>query len=319
MNSSSFVVDNSNDENFFGTTTASAITGGNTASSTASGHGDVVTGLARSSSKSYTAANQTRVGGASVHFIFRVWGKWNGTVVGLPRDLIAHQTDYGFEIVSGPRQRSAGSTGILNSSSGDAFAAANVINMVNTNIVNRNWILGIYNIYGDFNGDINFGGSGPDLTAGASVSPASAEPNSEVQYQFSVTNNGNSAATDVTLSASYDRSLVSLSQVSSGALETTAGIKWNVGTLLPGDLRTYTAKGLTRLSGLPTGSTVSASMKVQVASKEHDQNDSDNTKTAVLSIIGASASTGAGSGTESGTGSGSSGSGSSSGTDSGTG
>ncbi|MBI4132738.1 MAG: hypothetical protein HY473_01390, partial [Candidatus Sungbacteria bacterium] len=223
LNSSSFIVNNDNDENFFGTTTASAITGGNLATTTATsasttpttpdGSGTILTGNAYSASNNFTAANQTRVGGSSVFFVFRVWGNWTGTVKGLPQGLMTRETDYGFEIVSRGSARSRGTetVGEYNSSaflasstnmanvqtdvevlaetgnnvavtengfgtiaSGDAYAAANVVNMVNTNIVNRNWVFGVFNVFGDWDGDISFGGFSPDLRVEASASPTSA-------------------------------------------------------------------------------------------------------------------------------------------------
>ncbi|MGB4076768.1 MAG: hypothetical protein WBK28_03635, partial [Minisyncoccia bacterium] len=49
--------------------------------------------------------------------------------------------------------------------SGDAFAAANSVQIVSTNLIGRNWILAIFNIFGDWDGNVAFGH--PDLWVGA--------------------------------------------------------------------------------------------------------------------------------------------------------
>ncbi len=40
---------------------------------------------------------------------------------------------------------------------GKAYAAANIVNLINTNIVGRNWMMAMFNVFGDFDGDISFG------------------------------------------------------------------------------------------------------------------------------------------------------------------
>jgi len=74
LNSSSYVVNNTNNENFFGTTTAHAITGRNTATTTGVGHGEIFTGNA----DSYQTAILSRIklGWAVAPYILRfVYGE----------------------------------------------------------------------------------------------------------------------------------------------------------------------------------------------------------------------------------------------------
>src|SRR3989344_1521505 len=224
MNSSSFIVQNDNEETFMGTTTAHAITGQNVASSVGLGHGDVATGEAHTSSTSYTAANQTHVGGSSALFVFHVSGNWNGTVKGLPAGMSSRRTAYGIEVYSNGSVAPQGTQGIYNSSdfiasstnkatvktdvnvwaetgnntaevedgtagvrTGDAYATANVVNMVNTNVVNRNFIFAVFNIAGDWQGDIDFGGHSPNLQVTTTVEqPDPTISGSDVTYHFLV-------------------------------------------------------------------------------------------------------------------------------------
>jgi len=330
MNSSSYVVDNINDENFFGTTTANAITGGNIATTTAAeheGNGEIRTGNAYSSSQSYTAANQTRVGGSSVLLTFRVWGEWSGSIQGLPAGMSWRATrsddnrSWLIEIISTGGTPN-GSKGIFNSSqfvasstnianvrtdvnvwaitgenttetvdgvgrihTGDAYAAANVINMVNTNIVSRNWVFGSFNIFGDWSGDIAFGGHSPDLAVAIGVNaPEPTVTSSDVEYTFTVENNGDVSAENVVLSSAYSKGALQYMRGSSGSTETTAGRGWDIGTLAPGESRVVSATMRVLVGDIEEGITVPIPMTVSVTSSGHDQDDSDNTAQATITV-----------------------------------
>lgn len=322
MNSSSYVVNNDNDEDFFGTTTANAITGENVATTTgtAFGSGEIHTGNAYTSTNSFTAANQTRVGGSSVLLSFRVWGQWSGSVQGLPGGMTWHATraaddrSWLIEIISTGGGSGAGGAGVYNSSdflasstnkanvktdvnvwavtgqnvaetedgvgritTGDAYAAANVINMVNTNIVGRNWIFGSFNIFGDWSGDISFGGSSPDLRVDTRVdAPASIPPDSEVTYRFSVTNNGDVGASGVVLRTQYDKNLLILTRSNFVGANTAEGMQWSLGTIPSHGSKEVVVTARVRARDLPAGTKISIPLNAIVESGEHDQNDADN-------------------------------------------
>lgn len=346
LNSSSYVVNNTNDENFTGTTTAQAITGGNTATSTSStgssqavlGRGAILTGKAHTSSTNYTAANQTRVGGSSVLLAFHISGAWSGTVKGLPPGLDWRRTEYGVEIMSvGAAGAPGGPLGAYNSSAfvasstnnatvntdvnvwaetgnnsaqtenatstirtGDAYAAANVINMVNTNIVNRNWVFASFNIFGDWSGDIAFGGHSPDLGVHTVVeTPSPIRPDSEVTYRFTVANRGDVAAHNVALSTVYDTSLLRFTRGNTPSSNTVTGTSWDIGTLAADETRdiNMTARVLTR--DLPAGFSFSIPLTATVAGGERDQNDANNTNR-IFITVSAPASTEGGGTTDSG-------------------
>lgn len=84
-------------------------------------------------------------------------------------------------------------------STGDAYAAANVANLVNANVIGMNWLLAMINVFGDWEGDISFGQ--PNLwiggTADAPHAPLMKGDVVEVTYTYR--NNGNSPATGVVL------------------------------------------------------------------------------------------------------------------------
>jgi Domain of unknown function DUF11/Putative peptidoglycan binding domain len=323
LNSSSYVVNNTNDENFTGTTTAQAITGGNVATSTGLGHGEILTGKAYTSSTNYTAANQTRVGGASVSLQFHISGRWSGTVKGLPAGMTWRRTEYGVEIMSvGAAGAARGPLGEYNSSAfvasstnkatvntdvnvlaetgnnsaqtehatstmrtGDAYAAANVINMVNTNIINRNWVFASFNIFGDWSGDIAFGGHSPDLGVDTVVeTPGPLRPDSEVTYRFTVANTGDVVADNIALSTAYDTSLLRFTRGNTPSANTATGTSWNLGTLAAGETRDISMTARVLVRDLPAGFSVSIPLTATVASSERDQNDANNTEQTFITI-----------------------------------
>ena len=331
LNSSSYVVNNKNDENFTGTTTTYAITGENLATTTGEGHGEIFTGAAKTSANSYTAANQTRVGGASVALIFRVSGNWSGTVKGLPDGLTWQRTEYGIEITSTGNGALPGtSQGVYNSSAfiasstneatlrtnvdvwaetgkniavtehatgtiktGDAYSSANVVNMVNTNIIGRKWIFASFNIFGDWSGDIDFGGHSPNLKVDAAAeTQTSIAPSSEVSYRFTVANNGAADSSNVILAATYDKNMLIYVRGNTPSTETTTGTKWNLGTLAPGESKIVTATTRVLARGLPAGVSISVPLTATVSGVERDQNDGDNTSRAFITVTAQGASTG---------------------------
>jgi len=324
FNSSSYIVSNDNNETFIGTTTAHAITGGNIATSTAEGHGEIETGEAYTSSTSYTSANQTYVGGSSVLFVFHVSGTWNGSVKGLPRGLSWRRTDYGIEVFSNGRTLAATSTqGVYNSatfiasstnkaivktdvnvwaetgdnyaitengtsmiSTGDAFATANVVNMVNTNVVNRNFMFGVFNITGDWNGDIAFGSHSPNLNIVSTVdAPSPTTPDTDVTYHFTVANNGDVGAENVILDTTYNKTLLFISSSNALSTDTTTGTRWNLGQLAPGESKTIDAIGHVSAPGLQSGFSMTLPLSATVSSSLRDQDDSDNTKSVSVVVF----------------------------------
>lgn len=322
LNSSSYGAHNTNFTDFTGTTTANGMTGDNTASTTGEGHGEITTGNAFTSASSFTEANTTDIGGSSVFMLFRVWGNWTGSIQGLPRGISWRETEYGIELISDPRAENppAETLGVFNSSSflasstnqaevktdvnvwaltgenhamtengtstiktGDAFAAANVVNLINTNIIGRNWIFAIFNIFGDWSGNIGFGAvSKPDLWVGViaeTTNPTLA--NTDVVYHFTVANHGDTDAHQVVLKADYDKNLLTFAQ-EGGRVDTQTGSSWNLGTIPRG--RTLDWSFTAHAARIPDGTSASVPLVAKVSSDRTDNNLSDNTEEVVIVI-----------------------------------
>lgn len=297
---------------------ASADSGGNEATGN-DGASTINTGNAASASNVMTVANTNILGNNLMLIYVRTMGKWTGHVFSLPRGVTIIGTDDGF-IIDGFGGGSALSTAAsLNSeanwnitntnaaivrnnvsasattgdnsasanggdatiNTGDAYAAANAINIVNTNILGRNWIFAILNVFGNWNGNVAFGR--PDMWVGSSaegVSPLL--PDSEVAYTLTYRNNGNAAATNAVLTTTYSDRL-NITSPNGGTVDTDAHtISWNLGTLQPGATGsvTFSAQGN---NSAPTGST-HVNTTATLTQFETDANIADNTDALMLDM-----------------------------------
>lgn len=335
LNSSTYGVNNTNNVDFTGTTTASAITGENVASTTGAGAGEVTTGDAYSSATTFTDANSNYFGGTSVLLFFRVSGIWSGSVMGLPAGMswtrifensdtssstviMVTSDNSGVELPEAPdancdkyvrdenNNRVVDENGeyilqpvsnCFNSSSflasstniavvendievsaetganetltengastiatGDAYAVANVVNLINTNIVGRNWIFAVFNVFGDWSGDVSFGQSDLELHATTDAT-GPLLPGSTVVYQFVVTNGGDADAEGVLLKADFDKSLLTFG-TESGAIDTDTGKKWSLGDIARGETHTfmYTAQ----VGAIPAGTSMTVPLTATI-------------------------------------------------------
>lgn len=301
-----------------GTTTADAQTGGNLASTT--GSASIGSGSAYSNASTFTQANSTQVGGTSIYLLFRVWGNWSGSVQGLPDGMTWRQTPNGIELIganggSGDAALQGGTANTLAASttnvasitnnvhvwsltgenkalsetgdasvqSGNAYAAANVMNLVNTTILGRNWIFAIFNIFGDWSGNIAFGH--PDLWLGATAQAADpAPPGSAVTYRFTVANKGDADATGVVLHASVDTSklVFDADSLQSARSVTRDGVSWDIGILRKGESRDLMYRATAQR--VPGGSATPVTLTATISSAQTDENSTDNTDQLAVAV-----------------------------------
>jgi len=233
-------------------------------------NGSITTGEATTGVNLFNQINSSLIGGDSVSIMLRVHGDWNGEVFGLPAGVEMIKTNGGYLLdFSGLLTPSAaldthssvnatntarinnnlsvhantGANQIGNSdtaliSTGNAYAGASVINVANANVIGRNWMLGIINIYGDFTGNLAFGR--PDIWVGGAVEiPADADNGDQVTYTYTVTNRGDSRARHVVLKDSISPYLTP----NDTTLIADGSPQWQLGTLEAGETKTvsYTA------------------------------------------------------------------------------
>lgn len=227
-------VTNTNSATVTNTVAADADTGGNTASST-SGDATVTTGSAQSNTSVFTQANANAVGADRMFFLFRVFGNWTGQVFGAPNSIAWDETPTGVQLYNRDTSGTAPGADSVTASTtntatitndvqvyaltgenhvraggdaavatGDASANASVVNVVNTNVVGRNWLFAVFNIFGDWDGNIAFGQ--PNLWVGGRVQgpDTGIRPGAEVVYRFTVANRGDADARAVVLEHRFD-------------------------------------------------------------------------------------------------------------------
>ena len=171
--------------------------------------------------------------------------------------------------------KATGNGGTSTIATGNANAATNVVNVVNTNIFGRNWILAIINVFGNWHGNIAFGR--PDLWVGESVSsiPREAMPGDKFTYTLTVVNNGDTDATNILLHDDFDERYLSPTSLNGGN-RTDRGVEWNLGMLRPGEARVISYEVSIR-DNLPAGATFLANT-AQVSSFEEDGKSEDNSE-----------------------------------------
>jgi hypothetical protein len=293
-------VTNTNDATVNTTATVDANTGENNATGTTA---TVTTGDATAGATVVNHVNQN-IFGNSISFLFRIHGSWAGDIFGLPEGMSWRETGDGVEIYfdeAGGATAPAGSTdnlSVTNTNSaivnnnvsvfaltgenevsapdgsasvetGDAMASANVVNIVNTNVLGRNWILAIFNIFGDWDGNIAFGQ--PDLWIGArALNSGALRGGSCFDYEVTVNNLGDARANNVVLRGVYDK----LQQTfDTFTLDTKGRMSYTIGRIDAGGTSVVTLPVC--LSGSVRGQNT-ITTEFEVLSFEDDADDANN-------------------------------------------
>ncbi len=291
---------------------ASADSGSNTVQGGTTTNSTIMTGDANSFMNVYNQIN-SQLANSGVSIMFRVSGKWTGSVFGAPTDvnvvwnpdgsiyLLGAATDTPHTImdtgivgttsadISNNVRLNAlsGSNGITDASStalistGDAFAAGNIINIANQTIMGRNWILAVINIFGDFDGNISFGQ--PDIWVGDAVqAPARPENGSEIVYEITVKNQGDADASHVVVRELADLAHLDVSAMSSAFTEEGGAMLFDLGSIPAGSSKTISYHGV--IKNAPDGTVIQNHTSATL--HEPDGNTANNSDSATLRIGG---------------------------------
>jgi hypothetical protein len=270
------------------------------------GESIINSGNAHSFANTFNQINTTLGANDTVSILLNIHGTWNGGLVNAPPQLWMTQSEDGTYHISGATTTGDGSgnlldgaliTGsssalihnnvnvnavsgmnsILNADSalittGNAYAGANLINIANANVIGRNWLLGIINIFGDFNGNIAFGR--PDLWIGARIeTPPPFHNDSELNYTFTIMNKGDAPASDIALFDTYDTAHLEILESSLPYTKNDNGqLLWNIGRLPQGARMDVTMKA--RIKDAAPGTMITSELLVR--GKETDNNFADN-------------------------------------------
>jgi hypothetical protein len=246
----------------------------NTGDNSIEGNGTstIVTGNATSQSHTENIINQNLINANSFSILIRVQGDWTGDIFGLPEGMSWENTSDGIRLFYNPEndnsQNSSTITNITNDANitnnvkvfaltgdneingndgdsqiqtGDAVANATIMNIANTNVVGSNWINLIFNIYGNWSGDIAFGQ--PDLWLGLSAQGNNRivmRPGSEMSYTYTIFNRGDVTAKNVMLESEFPLSSLNLTSTLIDSDTNDGKTIWSIGDIKAGETKEIT-------------------------------------------------------------------------------
>ncbi len=288
----------------------SGVNNAESASSTAA----VNSGNAQATANIANFVNQNMIGGESFFMLIRVAGEWSGDIFGLPEGISWMETPQGIMLygngapgggLSGGMPLSTLSVANTSTASiannvsvyaltgdnyaegqngatintGNAYANANVVNVVNTNVVGRNWIMAVLNIMGDWSGNLSFGM--PDLWIGGRIESDTSPvlPTGRATYTFTVANRGDSDATNVMLKHTFNKEWLSFG---SSGTDLSDGVLWNLGTIKKGEVVEVTYNAFVGGPSMFQYGEILVPSTATVSAAETDANTDDNTE--VLSV-----------------------------------
>ena len=316
-------ISNANDAIVTNNVTTNALTGGNEITGAGDGS-DVRTGNAVASANIENIVNQNIFNTDSFLVIFRIHGNWIGNIFGSPNGLAWQETPGGIMLFNGDFSENsanskknavtnvnndvknnnlanitnnvnvyaltgdnkvAGANSLINT--GNAYAAANIVNVANANIVGKNWVLAIVNIFGNWTGNVAFGK--PDLWIGGMVETKKypVDPGTWMKYRFTVVNRGDADATDVSVIDTLDLRHLKYRKPANAELRGDT-IVWHIGTIVPGGTVELELDAQVTSGNIPNG-TMTIDNTVTATSAENDQNNADNREMVIFDVYKPSA------------------------------
>ena len=274
--------------------------------SSTGGEGIIATGDAQATTNSLNIVNANHTGGSVFSLLVNIYGNWNKTVYNLPEGLTFEFFDGGFLLSAnmGGGGPNTPPISVLNSNSanvannistsattggnsasadgsqiitGDAYAATNLVNIINTNIFSQNWLRAIVNVFGDWDGYLTFGE--PDLWVGAVAEGADTlVAGQNIRYRFTIVNRGDAPAHNVVLKSHFDKDLIRFTSILGQS-----DISISLGDL-PARSATEVFYDGYIVNGLPEGdSQILGTFKV--TGDQPDAHEEDNTDSIVVTAI----------------------------------
>lgn len=260
-----------------------------------------------SSTNIYNNINSLLIGGNTVSIFLKVTGAWTGKLFGTPSENTFIQDNNLYtlnfnnnvgtlknlntlqEIDSTTTANiyntvhvlsDSGNNSIENSSTsliqtGAARTSANIINIANSNIIGKNWILAIINIFGDFNGNILFGVS--DLWLGQKVVGESYIDNGTLlTYTLTAINKGDSNASNVFINSKYNNQYLDIIDSSIPYSEDELGnLKFNMSNIEPNQVKEIIYHA--RIKNTTPGTKIINTSTISGLEPENTTNNTDTT------------------------------------------
>jgi uncharacterized repeat protein (TIGR01451 family) len=245
--------------------------------------------------------------------LIRVHGSWSGDIFGLPPGMQWEQTPDGIRLYYAPEGVQNGGTNTLSTitndvsisnkvqvyaltgnnqvrgdngliDTGNAYADATVFNIANTNVIGSNWMNLIFNIYGNWNGNLSFGQ--PDLWLGvrANADTGTLRPGTAVTYTYTIFNQGDTRANEVYLENTFPtNSLVFENGPTNLLASSTDKTRWNIGSIAAGETRELVVE--TRISqNFGARARTPLPLAAMVHHNQPDGNELDNEDSVLLYV-----------------------------------
>lgn len=296
------VVHNENQANINNNLSVNADAGGNEVTG-----GSIETGDSFAAGNVVNQVNQNLFGSDSFLLVLRVHGDWSGDVFGLPDGISWKETNNGIELYSAGSdttgqniQTTVTNTNIANINNdvsvyaltgknkadgnngdittGNAYAGGNVVNVANTNVLGQNWALLVFDIFGDWNGNLSFGQ--PDLWVGAQATSKDRKlyEGSKVTYTFTVTNFGDVAAENVSMQSLFNDLELGFSARDVRFDDSHhAHFTESLGTIRPGQTKTVVAEAT--VGALPPDEEIPVPLRVRVSTSQLESDETNNEDT----------------------------------------
>lgn len=299
---------NENTANISNTANATSDSGSNTATGSANmeSNATIQTGSTYANNVVTTIANTNIIKNNWFMLIINNMGSWIGSVFGYDSDSETLSRLYSFDfasLIGTNDQQTHGSLTVHNEnyaeikntaaaeattgsnelqgngkiSTGNAYSQSAILNFVNSNFVGNNWLFGMVNIFGKWDGNLVF--AYPDLKISIDDGKDEVYPAEKIDYNITVTNIGQATANKTHISYIVPEDLSLLSGLSS----------WDIASLDPGSSQEFTVSTQAKAISPSQPKKIIAIVSVDTETKEKEKtNNSAQDETALLSLPNAS-------------------------------
>ncbi len=121
---------------------------------------------------------------------------------------------------------------------GNAYASSKVYNLVNNNFIGNNWMFAVVNIFGSWNGNVEF--AYPDLAVDLGASVDRAKAGDSYSYSLSVANEGGAGSDDLNVGLDLPEGVEYLGDTSGASSSCSSGnCVWNFSGMKPGEAKSF--------------------------------------------------------------------------------
>jgi len=280
------------------------------------GTSTIITGNSTATSYTENLINQNFLNSNNFSMLIRVHGSWSGDVFGLPEGMGWEDTGNGIRLFYNPEGSSGQSSqsninitndakinnnvqvfaltgdnqindskdGVGHIQTGNAHADSTIVNIANTNIIGSNWVNLIFNIYGNWSGNLAFGQ--PDLWLGLKAEVDESNlilSGSKISYTYTVFNRGDSTAKNVILENKFPKNSLTFNDEKIRITNSNNSNTWSIGDIGVGQTKEITVTAQLN-ADFGSRQRLPLPLSVSVTSDQPDANPNDNKDSLILYV-----------------------------------